>query len=86
VDVPACSGIKTKSAAPMAISMCVRIPALLPCRSRSYPSTPPRAAATRTRNVIRVMCVASGIVLAVLESGFGTGIHRMDRIAALRSQ
>lgn len=60
LDAPACWGIKTKSAAPMATSICVRTPALLPFCSRSYPSTPPRAAATTRRRVIRVICCASG--------------------------
>ncbi len=60
LDAPACWGMRTKSAAPMATSMCVRSPALLPCRSRSYPNRPPRAAATRRRSTIRVACVASG--------------------------
>jgi len=61
LDAPACWGMRTKSAAPMATSMCVRTPALLPCRSRSYPNKPPRTAATRRRRMIRVTCVASGI-------------------------
>ena len=60
-DAPACWGIRTKSAAPMATSICVRTPALLPSCSRSYPSKPPRAAATRRRSAMRVICVASGI-------------------------
>jgi hypothetical protein len=61
LEAPACWGMRTKSAAPMATSMCVRTPALLPCRSRSYPNRPPRVAATRRRSTIRVTCVASGI-------------------------
>ena len=71
VDAPACWGMRTKSAAPMATSICVRTPALLPCFSRSYPSRPPRAAATRRRSVIRVICVASG----VSENSDSTVIH-----------
>ena len=61
LDAPVCWGMRTKSAAPMATSICVRTPALLPCCSRWYPNMPPRAAATRRRSVIRVTCVASGI-------------------------
>jgi hypothetical protein len=61
VDAPACWGIRTKSADPMATSICVRPPAFLPCASRSYPSKPPRIAATSRRSVIRVMSVTSVI-------------------------
>ncbi|CAM4020778.1 Uncharacterised protein [Klebsiella quasipneumoniae] len=60
LDAPACWGMRTNSAAPMATIMCVRTPALLPCCSRSYPNRPPRVAATRRRSVIRVTCSASG--------------------------
>lgn len=60
LNAPACWGMRTKSAAPVATSMCVRTPALLPCRSRSYPNRPPRAVATRRRSTIRVTCITSG--------------------------
>lgn len=40
--------------------MCVRSPAARPFFSRSYPSTPPRAAAVRSRSVMRVTWAASG--------------------------
>lgn len=58
--MPACCGISTNRAAPMATSMWVRTPAALPLFSRSRPSRPPSSAANIRRSTMRVACARSG--------------------------
>lgn len=77
VEAPDCWGMRTKSAAPMATSICVRTPALLPFCSRSYPSRPPRIPATRRRSVIRVLCVTSEISVNSDSTVFHTSCHML---------
>lgn len=67
----------------MATSICVRTPALLPCCSRSYPSIPPRDAATRRRSMMRVACVTSGTSENSDNSVFPISCHMLTPLLSL---